>query len=430
MSVSLTPRRRRKGAVSFVAGPIFGLAISLCVPSVGATPLDFADAVARAGRLAPVLEARSAEVTAAREIAAQADQLPDPQLILGIENLPVGSSPFDLGDSEMTMKKVGLMQAFPAAAKRRARRAVAERLADRAQALATIEALEVREQVARAWLAVWAARQEVDVLKALHAHVEVAVALAEARVRGGTGSAVDAMAAKAAAFEVENRIDAAGTALVKARVGLARWLGTEVGTLPGIGDAPDLAALPVAEAILLATTPEQRRLIDWRSREGVAEARLQAAIADKRPDWSVMAAYGQRDDGRDDMLMVEFRMDLPLFAAKRQDRLVVARRAELQAAAALRRDAGLAQREAVARAIAEWRGLRAQIDRHETQLLPLAADRAEAALAAYAAGGPIQPWLDARRDELEAHLDHSRHLGALGQSWAALAYLVPQEDPQ
>jgi cobalt-zinc-cadmium efflux system outer membrane protein len=428
MHVSSNPRRGRAAAVPFLFPLALGLAVTLGAPPAQAAPtLGFADAVARAGRAAPTVEARSAELTAARETAAQADRLPDPQLIVGLENVPIGSGPPDFGGSEMTMKKIGLMQQFPARARLRARRGVAESLIGRARALSTIELLEVREQVARSWLSAWASQHEVSTLEALRGQAALAVEFAEARLKGGTGSAVDAMAAKAAALEIENRIDTAETAVAQARAGLARWLGTESDVTLELDAAPDLASLPVSEAVLLATADEQRRLVDWRSREAVAEARLQEAIADKRPDWSVMAAYGQRGDGLDDMLMVEFRLDLPLFTANRQDRLIAARRAELQAAAAERRDAERAQLEAVRRALADWRGLRGQIDRHETQILPLADDRAEAALAAYGAGGPIQPWLEARRDELEAHLMHVRHLGELAQVWAALAYLLPEE---
>lgn len=404
--------------------------VLLLAPSASASPgrLDFAEALRRALDSAPAIEARAASLAAAREEAAQAAELPDPELIVGIANLPVtASNPLDTDASDMTMKKVGLMQAFPARAKREARRTVADRLVDRAQALSAIETLEVREQVAAAWLAAWAARQELAMLHRLGEQATLAVELAEARLRGGTGSAVDAMAAKTAALDVQNRIDMAQAAVAMAQASLARWLGVEAEALPDLGSEPDLGSLPVPEAVLLATVAEQRRLVDWRSREAVAEARLAEAIAEKRPDWRVMAAYGQREGGRDDMLMVEFRVGLPIFARNRQDRLVAARRAELEAAAAERRDAERAQREAVRRALAEWHGLRTQVDRHRTQILPLTGDRARAALEMYRAGGPIQPWLEARRDELEAHLAHIRHLGELTRVWTALAYLLPEE---
>ena len=60
-------------------------------------------------------------------------------------------------------------------------------------------------------------------------------------------------------------------------------------------------------------------------------------------------------------------------------------------------------------------------------LLPLARDRSAAALAGYRAGGELQPWINARRAEIEAHLSHAEHLGELGYAWAALAFLLPQE---
>ena len=64
---------------------------------------------------------------------------------------------------------------------------------------------------------------------------------------------------------------------------------------------------------------------------------------------------------------------------------------------------------------------------HEASLLPLARDRSMTTLAAYRAGGDLQPWLNARRDELDVHLSHAEHLGELGRAWAALAFLLPSE---
>jgi outer membrane protein TolC len=401
------------------------------VASAAEPALDFTAALARATAGAPSLQARTAEATAAREEAARAGALPDPQLIVGIDNLPItGADALDPSADFMTMKKIGLMQEFPAAAKRNARQTVAERLLEQAQVLTAVEQLQVREAVADAWLAAWTAERELAVLGELRKQAALAVSLAEARLQSGTGSAVDAMAAKAAALEIDNRIDTAQATLATARAGLARWIAVDPIDLPSLGTAPDLSRLPVSEPALLATVDRQRPLADWLSREAVAEARLQEAIADKRPDWSVMAAYGQRDAGRDDMLMVEFRIGLPLFPRNRQARGIAARRAEVEAVAAEREDAERAQTEALRVALAQWHGLQAQVKRHEGQILPLAGDRADAALAVYRAGGPLQPWLDARGDELEAHLMHVRHLGELARIWAALAFLLPGEAPR
>jgi outer membrane protein TolC len=426
MQVSPASRRKRRAAFRALAACVACLAIS--VAAATEPSLDFTTALAHAESSAPSLRARSAEVTAAREEAVRAGALPDPQLIVGIDNLPItGPHALDPSADFMTMKKIGLMQEFPAGAKREARHRVAERLLEQAQALSAVEQLQVREAVADAWLSTWTAQRELAMLDELRKQAALAVLLAEARLRGGTGSAVDAMAAKAAALDVDNRIDTTQAMLAAARAGLGRWLGVDPADLPSLGTAPDLSRLPVTEPVLLATVARQRPLADWRSREAVAEARLQEAIADKRPDWSVMAAYGQRDQGRDDMLMLEFRIGLPLFARNRQARGVAARRAEVEAAAAEREDAERAQTEALRTALAQWHGLREQVERHETQILPLAEDRTDAALAAYRAGGALQPWLDARRDQLEAHLMHVRHLGELARIWSALAFLLPGE---
>lgn len=397
-----------------------------------ATDLSFDAALRLAAERAPMLQARQSQVTASREEAVRAAALPDPQLKLGLANWPVtGTGAFDFRADDMTMKQVGLMQEFPARAKRQARQAVADRTVEQAQVLSETERLAVRQAVAQAWIALWAAQREVTALQALREPTDVAVRAAKARLAGGTGSAVDAMATQSAALELENRIDAAEASLEAARAGLARWLGEEPTALRIEGAPPELTALPVTPATLLASLDRQGPLLAWRSREAVAEAQVDAAIAEKRPDWSLGVTYGQRErtpEGmpRSDMLMVEFAIDLPLFTRNRQDRGVAARRAELDAVAAEREDARRAQAERVRMTLAEWEGLKRQVARKETESLPLARDRAKTALAAYAAGGDLQPWLEARRDEIELHLEHARHLGELGRAWAALAYLLPE----
>ncbi len=158
-----------------------------------------------------------------------------------------------------------------------------------------------------------------------------------------------------------------------------------------------------------------------------AAAAIDAARAEKRPDWSVGASYGQRSDGRSDMLMFEVAVGLPLFTRNRQDRDVAAREAEYQATLATREDRRRQQAAQLRSDIARWQGLKRQVALHEDSLLPLARDRSSTALAIYRGGGELQPWLEARRDELDAHLLHIEHLNDLGRAWAALAYLLPTE---
>lgn len=409
------------------------LALGLMATPAWSAPagLSFDDAVRLASERAPALAARRSQTAAAQEEAVRAAALPDPQLTVGIANWPVtGADAFDVSADDMTMKQIGVMQEFPARAKRQARQAVADRTVEQAEALSASEQLAVRRGAAEAWVVLWAAQRELDALRGLREPTTVAIRAAKARLAGGTGTATDTLAAQAAALDLDNRIEAAEAAVEAARASLARWL-PEPAALQVIGSPPDLTKLPVSEAALLASIDRQGPLLPWRSREAVAEAEVTSAIAEKRPDWSLEMTYGQRDrapDGmsRSDMLMVELAVDLPLFTRNRQDRGVAARRAELDAVAASHEDARRMQTEAVRRTLAEWNGLKRQIARKEAETLPLAHDRSKTALAAYAGGADLQPWLQARRDEIELHIEQARQLGELGRAWAALAYLLPE----
>lgn len=431
MSLFLSLRRR----CGFRRWAMLMLALTfVAAPAWSAEPVAFDEAVRLAVARAPTLQARRSQIEAAQEEAARADALPDPRLTLGLANVPVaGTDAFDLRADDMTMRQVGVMQEFPARAKRQSRRAMADRMMQQAQALSLAERAAVRSAAADTWIALWAAQREVEVLRAQRAQSTLAIGIAKARLAGGTGTVVDALAAQSAALELDNRIDVAEAEVAAARAALARWLGIEPDDLTIAGSPPDLSVLPADEARLLTSVDRQGPLLAWRSRESLAEAAVAAALAETRPDWSVSAMYGQRERAsegmpRSDMLTIEFSIGLPLWTRNRQDRGVAARRAELDAVAAEHEDARRMQIEAVRRALAEWHGLKRQVARKEQQALPLAHDRSQVALAAYRGGGPLQPWLDARRDELELHIEHARHLGELGRVWSALAYLLVDEE--
>lgn len=402
----------------------------LSLAAVSAAALPFEDAL-RLAEHAPTLQAHRSLVAAGREEAARAAALPDPRLMLGVANLPVtGADGFDFGADMMTMKQIGLMQEFSAGAKRRARRGAADRAVELALARTAAEALRVRQAVAGAWIGLWAAQRQLAALQDLREPTEMAIRIARARLAAGTGTVTDTLAVQATAPELEIRLDAAASAVLVARAGLVRWLGTDV--QPGVraeGPPPLLTSLPVTPARLLAALDSHWPLLPWQSQAALAEAGVQVARAEGRPDWSLGVTYGQRDDepggtSRSDMVMVEFSVALPLFTRNRQDRGVAARRAELEAIIAEREDARRAQAGNVQSVLAEWEGLKRQVARLEGESLPLARDRGRTALAAYAAGGDLQPWLDARRDEIQLRIEHARYLAELGRAWAALAYLV------
>ncbi|MBS0455925.1 MAG: TolC family protein [Proteobacteria bacterium] len=387
-------------------------------------PLTLQQATQRALKRAPLLDARRAGVTAANEERARAGALPDPVLTVGIDNLPVtGGNAFDFAADEMTMQRIGVRQDIPARAKREAQRTLADRRIDEAGARQRADALAVQRATADAWIDLWAARQAIDALTRLHEQAELAAKIAKARVAAGA-SPDDALAAQAAVLDLDNRTEEAVATHEAARAALARWVGD--------GDAdptgtPDFDRLPVADDRLLAEIDRAGDLLPLDAQVETAAAAVDAARAERHPDWSIAASYGRRAGERSDMVTVEVGIGLPLFTRTRQDHGIAAREADYDAALADREDRRRELTASIRAALALWHGLQRQVALYEHQMLPVARDRSMLALAAYRAGGPLQPWLDARRDELAAQLAHAQQLGELGRAWAALAYLLPSE---
>jgi outer membrane protein TolC len=403
------------------------MCIGTALPAhAGEAPLTLAAAVERGIARAPLMTARDADIDASREEAMRAGRLPDPTLVFGVSNFPVTSpGAFSLRSDTMTMRNIGVTQAIPSRAARDAERQLASAQIDAADANRVATAQTVQERIADAWIGVWVAEQQRDLLRELRSEGELAVRVTKARLRGGAGSATDALAARAEIATLDNRLDLAASDLAAARAGLQRWVGSSTVSL---AEAPDFGRLPVAPDTLEHAIDQQAPMQAWAAREQVAQAALDQARAAKHPDWSVSATYGKRAPGLSDMVMLQVGVSLPLFTRNRQDRGISAKQAQRDAVQADHENARRAQREAVTRAVAAWQGLGRQIQRDQQTLLPLDRDRAKTALASFGGGGSLQPWLEARRAEIEERLSYADALAARARLWAALAYLLPQHD--
>lgn len=406
--------------------PVLFLLGLLAAAQAAEPALSLDEAVRLAVADAPMIDARAQRGIAAAEEVRRAAALPDPVLSLGVQNLPVaGADAFSLVDDRMTMRRIGVTQALPSRAKRDARLGSARARQQEAQASQTAAVLDVRRAAARAWIRLWAAERERSLLAELREQARLAARAAKANLRGGQGSASDALALRAAELELENRIDDAQARVEQARAGLARWIG-EAATRE-ITEAPDVSALPQTEAELLADLDRQSSLLVWDAREASADAALAMANAEKRPDWSIGAGIARRGAGASNVVWLEVGIGLPVFGANRQDRGISARRADLQAIRAAHEDARRTQAESVRENLAQWSALGRKAARMEQALLPLNRDRSATALAAWAAGGALTDWLVAQRDEIRSRIEYAEVLADWGESWAELAYLVPAE---
>ena len=121
-------------------------------------------------------------------------------------------------------------------------------------------------------------------------------------------------------------------------------------------------------------------------------------------------------------------IDLPWQAERRQDRDVASRLAEVEQARAMREEARRMHEAEVRGWLADYDTGERRIERYRSLVIPLARDRAEAALAAYRGGrGELQPLLDAQRAVTEAELALLAVESERAKAWAALNYLYLHE---
>jgi outer membrane protein TolC len=394
---------------------------------VDARPLSLAEAVRLAEDDSPAVAARKSAVESAEDAVGPAGALPDPQLVAGIDNLPVTTGDaFNVTRDFMTMRKIGVMQDFPQREKRRARTDRAQATAERERALLTTEQLSVREAVARAWIARASVEHRLQLLQALQTRAEVLVAAATAALSGGHSSAADGIAAKSAQASLADRISQVEREVEDARAEFARWV-PQAADRP-LGDAADWSDLGVDPDSLLTHIGHHRELLAYDAAEQAANADVGMARAEKRPDWSVELDYAQRGPQYSNMISLEFRVGLPIFPTHRQDATIASKQAAVEQLEAEREDARRMHTADLKKTLAAWRSAGERVRRYEKDLLPLADDRADASLAAYRGGrGDLQASVTALDEAIEVRLVYTELQNTYGQAWATLHFAFPQE---
>jgi cobalt-zinc-cadmium efflux system outer membrane protein len=386
-------------------------------------PLSLDAAVERALETAPQVGARTANLEAMQALVVSAGRLPDPELVVGLDNLPVnGSDAYSTTRDFMTMRKAGVMQEFPAATKRRLRRQLAGAEASVAEAELLQSRLGIAREVTQAWIRRSTAETSLNELRALQPEVELQAAAARAAVAAGRSSTAEALAAEAAVAQLQARLLRMQSEARQASFELARWV--DVDASRPLAPMPALNELPTSPAALLETVHEHGSLLRFQSQITAARLGVDLAKAQRRPDWSAELAFAKRGPDFSDMVSLEFRIDLPVFARNRQDPQIRAKHAELRRIEA-EREAQLRMHTAeIQQMLTEWEQLGAQVEQYERDLLPLARERSRAALASYRSGrSDLRAALDAYQQEIEFVIEHADLVNERGRAWAFLRYL-------
>ncbi|HEY4999889.1 MAG TPA: TolC family protein, partial [Usitatibacter sp.] len=207
-----------------------------CIAALGCIASPWADAqalsLAEAQRLAsrdtPLLAAQEAAVRAAREASIAAPELPDPKLVMGVDNLPLdGADRYNLTRDSMTARKIGITQDFVRGEKLELRGIRAQAEVSKEVAVLAAAQASLRRDVALAWIEVWVAERNLALLRDLEGEAQLAVSAAKAALAGGKGRAADPFASELASTQLADRMIDARRSIAKARAQLARWIGDD-----------------------------------------------------------------------------------------------------------------------------------------------------------------------------------------------------------
>jgi outer membrane protein TolC len=404
----------------------FSLSLLLLAGSgvvAAASPLTLDEAVERSLRDAPQVAAASASLEGAEALAPSANRLPDPEAIVGIDNLPINTADrYSLTNDFMTMQKVGVMQTVPNSAKRRLRGERAARAIDFARAQLVASRFDTSRAAAQAWIACATADQALRRLRSLQSELGLQASAARAALASGRGTASDALASETLVARLDDRILTLEQDLAMRRAELSRWVGEDA--------TRELAALPVdrelggAPQALVDNVADHPPLAPLAAGLEVARAEVALARAERRPDWSAELSFSKRGPDYSDMVSLEFRVGLPLFAGHRQNPVIASKLANVRAEEAAREGEVRMHRAEIQGTLVQWQSSRVRLKHFDAQLLPLARDRTTAVLASYRAGrGELRAVIEALQDEVDLQLEYVEIEGTVVRAWAFLHLL-------
>ena len=353
--------------------------------------------------LQPRVEGQRARVDALRERAVVAGELPDPELGIGVNEIPVDTADaWSLSRDSDTDVMVGFTQSFPGGDKRRLR-ALREQHASQAaeEEMHDLE-LRIRRDAGLAFAEVFLRQHEVELVAEDVRQAGLQRKAADIRFRSGDAAQSELLAASVEEALLGDKLAESRQMLAHARIQLERWVGTMAGE-PAGETLPELGLTREFPRIVEGLPDHPAIRMEDRAREA-AEAGVDLALQGNRPDWRLEVAYGHRPEFSE-MLSVRASIGLPIFPRQRQDREAAAARHDVSAAVSTRANR-LRQFQAEA-ALAHHDGtvFSERLRALQTDALPAARARVDAADAAYGTGrGSLAEVLGARRSRLEVDL--------------------------
>jgi outer membrane protein TolC len=374
-------------------------------------------------------KAAQASVVASKEASAKADQLPDPILKVGLDNLPVtGPDKFSTAADFMTMRRIGIEQQWVSSDKRKARLERSKRAVEAEEGAYLENVAKVREEAGKAWIAVLFTQRAVGLYNLIEKEMGEDLGAAQAAHRGAKASASDVLQAQLELVQGKDDTRKAEQEFKSARIGLSRWLRIPVDL---VADASPPMTTHVAEIALADLEKYHPMVLAGRRAVSLADADTNVATKERKPDWSFEAGFAQRGSQYSNMISVGISIPLTVNTAQRQDRDIAEKSAMGTKARLQLEDAVLEVQANVQMLSADLASFKDRIAQLQADMLPAATEQVELAVAAYRSGaGTLTAVFKAKRTSLEKQLQINELEKAAALTWARLElHVVPHDTP-
>jgi outer membrane protein TolC len=395
----------------------------------------------------PTIHAAAARAKAARARIGPAGTRPDPVLMAGIQNFPVSEPGFS---DFMTMKMIGVTQAFPFPGKLSLRTRAATDEVTAAEAALEAARLDVTTRVKEAYYELAFADRALDIVRRNESVLTNLIAVSEARYPTGAGTQAEVLRARTEAAN----LDAAASALMEQRRSALARLNAVLDrpsetpvTAPALpasivraavadsaaqvhfassvigARAADTPLLPLdsLQALAVANSPMIR---EHAARIAAERARLQLAEKAYLPDISLSLDYGQRR-GFADMVSAVVSIPIPLQKGRKQDAEVAAADAELAALHAEHREMVNRLNAEVAQRVSDLERARTALALMKRAILPQAQAALASSTASYQVGRlDFAAVIDAQATVFNTETDYYRSLTDFATNLAKLERTV------
>lgn len=370
-------------AVFLVASPVFS-------QEVGHRTEMLSDLIQEALENNPELEAAMLNAQSAEKVISQAGSLPDPQLNLGLLNLPVNSFAFD--QEPMTGKLIGIMQMFPFPGKQ----GLAKEMAEFEATAVKYQQKEVRNQiiqmVKRAYYNLYAIDRAIETVQKNQALMEQFIRITETKYSTGAGLQQDVLRAQVEFSKLEDDLimwqQKRRAAVARLNAILNRPVENKFAQTAGEVELPENQAYEAP-----VETIEQQRplLLAWKERIQKAEASVKLAHRDYWPNFTVGASYSQRDNLSNGAIMHDFfsatvSINIPLFFKRKQGAKVAEKELALSALHAQYKNIFIGILSDVESTVAEMERNRKRAELYKGGILIQAQQSLESAQAGYQVG--------------------------------------------